>query len=303
MGISKEDLYFCEEHITIKDSFIIGLAQACACLPGLSRSGSTIATGLILGDNKQKLAQFSFLMVIPPILGEALLDVIKIMKNGVDVGSMNNVSILSLYFNSITLAVGETLVGMAMCCMAAYILAKYEFKGRKIIYSIVLISTFVPAIATLPAIYNLYTNPNYPIKLDGTYIGMIILNAGAFGGSFLYVHSYFKMVPWSFAESAMMDGASDFRVFVQIMLPLAKNGVITFTILKFLGYWNDYWYPSLFYKNRPTLSVAIAELTNTSSPKIPLISAAMVLAIVPVLIFYAITQKRLLSNAFDGGLK
>ncbi|MCQ2975856.1 MAG: undecaprenyl-diphosphate phosphatase [Bacteroidales bacterium] len=73
------------EHITIKDSFIIGLAQACACLPGLSRSGSTIATGLILGDNKQKLAQFSFLMVIPPILGEALLDVIKIMKNGVDV--------------------------------------------------------------------------------------------------------------------------------------------------------------------------------------------------------------------------
>lgn len=227
----------------------------------------------------------------------------EILTNGVDVGSTNNVSIFSLYFNSITLAVGETLVGMALCCMAAYVLAKYEFKGRKLIYTVVLISTFVPAIATLPAIYNLYTNPNYPIHLDGTYIGMIILNASAFGGSFLYVHSYFKVVPWSFAESAMMDGASDFRVFRQIMLPLAKNGIITFTILKFLGYWNDYWYPSLFYKNRPTLAVAIAELTNTSSPKIPLISAAMILAIVPVLIFYAITQKRLLSNAFDGGLK
>ena len=68
------------EHISMKDAFIIGLAQACAVLPGLSRSGSTIATGLLLGDKKEKLAQFSFLMVIPPILGEALLDVLKAAK-------------------------------------------------------------------------------------------------------------------------------------------------------------------------------------------------------------------------------
>ena len=69
-----------KENISVKDAFIIGIAQACAVLPGLSRSGSTIATGLLLGDNKKKLAQFSFLMVIPPILGEALLDGIKLMK-------------------------------------------------------------------------------------------------------------------------------------------------------------------------------------------------------------------------------
>lgn len=69
-----------KENISMKDAFIIGLAQACAVLPGLSRSGSTIATGLLLGDNKAKLAQFSFLMVMPPILGEALLDGMKMMK-------------------------------------------------------------------------------------------------------------------------------------------------------------------------------------------------------------------------------
>ena len=69
----------------MKDALIIGIAQACAVMPGLSRSGSTIATGLLLGDNKAKLAQFSFLMVIPPILGEALLDGMKMM-NGEDVG-------------------------------------------------------------------------------------------------------------------------------------------------------------------------------------------------------------------------
>lgn len=69
-----------KENISMKDAFIIGLAQACAVLPGLSRSGTTIATGLLLGNNKAKLAQFSFLMVIPPILGEALLDVLKLVK-------------------------------------------------------------------------------------------------------------------------------------------------------------------------------------------------------------------------------
>jgi undecaprenyl-diphosphatase len=66
--------------ISMKDAFVIGLAQAVAVLPGLSRSGSTIATGLLLGNKKEQLAQFSFLMVIPPILGEALLDVLKAVK-------------------------------------------------------------------------------------------------------------------------------------------------------------------------------------------------------------------------------
>ena len=69
-----------KEHISWKDALIIGIAQAVAVLPGVSRSGSTIATGLMLGNKKESLAQFSFLMVIPPILGEALLDVLKMMK-------------------------------------------------------------------------------------------------------------------------------------------------------------------------------------------------------------------------------
>ena len=63
------------ERLSLRDAFIIGIAQAFAVLPGLSRSGSTIATGLLLGNSRKTLAQFSFLMVIPPILGEALLDV------------------------------------------------------------------------------------------------------------------------------------------------------------------------------------------------------------------------------------
>ena len=66
--------------ITFRDALVIGIAQACAVMPGLARSGSTIATGLLLGNKKETLAQFSFLMVIPPILGEALLDGKKILE-------------------------------------------------------------------------------------------------------------------------------------------------------------------------------------------------------------------------------
>lgn len=63
--------------ISFRDAFVIGIAQACAVLPGLSRSGSTIATGILLGNNKEKVAKFSFLMVLVPILGEAFLDMLK----------------------------------------------------------------------------------------------------------------------------------------------------------------------------------------------------------------------------------
>lgn len=88
------------KHISMKDAFIIGLAQACAVLPGLSRSGSTIATGLLLGDKKEKLAQFSFLMVIPPILGEALLDGMKIVKGAAEASADVSLTALIVGFLS-----------------------------------------------------------------------------------------------------------------------------------------------------------------------------------------------------------
>lgn len=84
-----------KEKISVKDAFIIGLAQAAAVMPGLSRSGSTIATGLLLGNKKERMAQFSFLMVIPPILGEALLDVVKAVKGGAE-AAVGDISLSAL---------------------------------------------------------------------------------------------------------------------------------------------------------------------------------------------------------------
>jgi len=83
-----------KEEISWKDALVIGIAQAVAVLPGVSRSGSTIATGLMLGNKKEKLAQFSFLMVIPPILGEALLDILKAVKGEAVIGSIGTLPLL-----------------------------------------------------------------------------------------------------------------------------------------------------------------------------------------------------------------
>lgn len=113
------------EHISLKDAFIIGLAQACAVLPGLSRSGSTIATGLLLGNKKEKLAQFSFLMVIPPILGEALLDVLKAAKGEEAFG---DISVLPLVVGFIAAFVSG--------CLACKWMINIVKKGKLIYFAI-----------------------------------------------------------------------------------------------------------------------------------------------------------------------
>ena len=115
-----------KENISMRDAFIIGLAQACAVLPGLSRSGSTIATGLLLGDNKAKLGQFSFLMVIPPILGEALLDGMKIVK-GAAAGT-TDISVLSLVIGFVAAFVAG--------CIACKWMINIVKKGKLIYFAI-----------------------------------------------------------------------------------------------------------------------------------------------------------------------
>jgi undecaprenyl-diphosphatase len=116
-----------KEKISMKDAFIIGIAQACAVMPGLSRSGSTIATGILLGNNKAKLAQFSFLMVIPPILGEALLDVLKAVKHGAQAAA-GDISVFALSIGFIAAFVSG--------CFACKWMINLVKKGKLIYFAI-----------------------------------------------------------------------------------------------------------------------------------------------------------------------
>lgn len=116
-----------KENISYLDAFIIGLAQAVAVLPGLSRSGSTIATGLLLGNKKEKLAQFSFLMVIPPILGEALLDIMKAVSGHAEAATTT--------IGALPLAVGF-LTAFISGCIACKWMIDIVKKGKLVYFGI-----------------------------------------------------------------------------------------------------------------------------------------------------------------------
>lgn len=115
------------EEIGLIRAFIIGLAQSVAVLPGLSRSGTTIATGLLLGVKKEKMAQFSFLMVIPPILGEALLSILKAVKDGVETAA-SDISISALIIGFLTAFISG--------CIACKWMLSIVKKGKLIYFGI-----------------------------------------------------------------------------------------------------------------------------------------------------------------------
>lgn len=125
-----------KEKISWKDALVIGIAQACAVMPGLSRSGSTIATGLLLGNKKESLAQFSFLMVIPPILGEALLDTLKMVKGEEAFGSLE----------TLPLVVGF-IVAFVAGCLACKWMINIVKKGKLLWFGIYCIAAGLLAIA------------------------------------------------------------------------------------------------------------------------------------------------------------
>lgn len=212
----------------------------------------------------------------------------------------DNYNMGEMFFNSITLTFGNTIVSMLLSCMAAYVLSKYRFKGNEFVYTAVIVASMIPTVATLPATYKLMSDTG----LMDSYVGMILLQCGAFGGSFMYLHAYFKGIPWSYAESAMLDGASELRVFFTIMIPLARKSILTFSIIRFLGFWNDYWLPSLFYSEHPTVAVGLSQISaKVANRNDPVLFAAMIISVVPVLIFYTAFQKQLMGNTIGGGLK
>ena len=206
-----------------------------------------------------------------------------------------------MFFNTITLTLGGTIVGTLTTCIAAYTMAKYKFRGREWMHMGVILSMTVPTLGSLPATYRLMIDTG----LFGTYLGMLLMMSGGFGGHYLYMFAFFKGISWDYAESAKIDGASNWKVFVYIMLPLAMPMVTLVMILKALALWNDYWQPYLFYSNHPTLAVGLQELKNkaTQLGEYSKLFAAMVIGTLPIIAFYLAFQKQLMSVTIGGGLK
>lgn len=207
----------------------------------------------------------------------------------------------NMFYNSITLTVGCSLASLVATTIAAYCMSKYKFKGKAFIHTFIILSMTIPTLGALPATYKLMIDT----KLFGSYLGMLLMSSGAFGGHYLYLYAFFKGVSWSYAESAMLDGANNFQIFVKIMLPMAMPMVITVGVLKAIGCWNEYWMPYLFYQSHPTLAVGLYFLQVQAAQigEYAKLFAAMMVATVPIIVFFIAFQKQIMGISIGGGLK
>ena len=210
-------------------------------------------------------------------------------------------SVLGMYLNSLLVVGGGVVVTLISCTLASYTMAKYKFKGRGIIYNIVIIAMMVPIVGTLPAQYRLMQN----LGLVDNIVGVWFLYSGGFGFNFLFLYAYFKSISWTYAEAAQIDGASDFRIFIQIMVPMARPALTAVGVLTFMGLWCDYQTPYFYLNSMPSIALGLKDMSDQLAydPNYPLVLATAVTATIPILILFCAFQKTIMNNMTVGGLK
>ena len=194
----------------------------------------------------------------------------------------DNGSILEMLFYSLLLTVLGTIINVFFSACAAYVVAKYEFPGKKILYSLAIFAMVVPIVGTLPAQVKFMEF----LHLDDTVIGVLFLYSGAFGFNFILLHSAFQGISWNYAEAAQMDGAGHFSIFFKVMIPMCRGPLISCAILQAIALWNDYSTPFLFLNSHKTLAVGLQAIQASleNSQNYPIMFAAIIVSILPVLI-------------------
>ena len=203
------------------------------------------------------------------------------------------------FFGNTILVVGCALfLVMLLGAMCAYVLARYQFPGRRIIYySLIAGLTFPLFLAVVPLFFIMET-----LHIRGTYIGLILAYVGfALPFTVFFLYAFFRQLPGEIGEAAAIDGAGDFRTFFQVMLPMAGPGMASVTIFNFLGLWNQFLIPIVLNTDRDKYVLAQG-LANMQAQQgydsdWGAMFASVTITILPVLIVYVIFQRQL-----QGGL-
>ena len=209
----------------------------------------------------------------------------------------------TLYWNSVYISTVSTLVTVAISALAGYGLGRMSFFGRRVIYALLLAGLTLPLqIALIPLFVNLRTLNllNTPFALIGPYTGF-----GLAFGTFI-MKGFFEELPKELEEAARIDGASDFRIFRSVMLPLTRPALATIAIFLFLQNWNEFLFALTFITEEAmrTLPTGIYSLISTEFyGNYPLLAAALVLFSLPVLILYFVFQQQFIEGLTAGALK
>ncbi|KIF77368.1 sugar ABC transporter permease [Streptomyces sp. 150FB] len=212
------------------------------------------------------------------------------------------------YFINTVIVVGGSLIGtMVLGSMAAYVLARFTFPGNRLIYYLFVAGMSFPVfMLVIPLFFVLRDFPGS--TLLATYQGLILVYiAYSLPFTVFFMTAFFRTLPTSVAEAALIDGASHTRTFFQVMLPMAKPGLISIGIFNFLGQWNQYLLPMVLNQDEKhyvlTQGLAMIALQQGYQNDWGALMAGMMIAILPVLIVYAIFQRQVQSGLTAGALK
>lgn len=211
-----------------------------------------------------------------------------------------SLSFTLLYWNSIKVTLLTTLTSATVSALAAYAFAKIQFKGRELLFMIVLATFMVPPQTLLVTQFLLYRW----IGLYDTHLGLILLNSFSVFGTFM-LRQFFMSVNHEIIEAARIDGAGHLRIFFRIALPLIKPAIATYSILRFIWTWNDFQSPLIFLNSELlyTIQIGVKSFADDHGSIYSLMMAASVSAIVPLLIVFVIGQKHVIEGVQLGGVK
>jgi multiple sugar transport system permease protein len=205
-----------------------------------------------------------------------------------------------LYVNTIIFAGGVTVISLLLDSMAAYALARLPFRGRGVVMVLILILLMLPFQVTLIPLYDMLNG----MGLTNTLPGMIIPRmTNAFGIFFLT--QFFLSLPRDLEEAARVDGASEWRIYRQIVMPLAKPALLTLGLFHFQYNWNDLLWPLVMSSNveNSTLPAGLALFMGQHVVEYGLLMAGSLLALLPVVIFFLLIQRSFVAGIATTGLK
>lgn len=212
----------------------------------------------------------------------------------------NRIPFMDYYKNTLIFAGAVTACSILFDSMSGYAFARIHFKGRNILFTLVLVTLMIPFQVIMVPLYS----ELFHMKLLNTYAGLILPRATNAFGIFM-MRQFFVTLPVGLEEAARIDGCTEFQIYRKIMLPLCKPAIVTLIIFHFMYNWNDLLYP-LIIATRPdmkTLAAGLASFMGTHVVEYGILMAGSVLSLLPIFIAYCFAQKSFVQGIAMTGMK
>lgn len=206
------------------------------------------------------------------------------------------------FLYSVLYAGGCAIIATMTPCIVAYAVARLHSNFGRVIYTIVIFAMALPIVGSLPSEIQMARATG----LYGHIWGQWIMKMNFLGVYFLVFHAQFKAIPMDYTEAAQIDGAGNFSVMAHVILPLAKGTISAVMLLNFINFWNDYQTPMIYLKNYPVLAYGMFSFyqsTETAIQSIPVKLAGILLMAIPIIVMFAVFNKKLMVNLSVGGIK